>query len=80
MHPLAVTPGLAPASIWACLTQPRNVSRLIPNCSPTRRQAPVTDNCSSSSAKRSSTKRTARSRTSGGCFFGAEHDSTFSVA
>jgi hypothetical protein len=24
------TPGLAPASIWACFTQPRNVSRLMP--------------------------------------------------
>jgi hypothetical protein len=40
------TPGLAPASIWACFTQPRNVSRLMPNCSPTRRHAPVTDSCS----------------------------------
>ena len=39
---------------------------------PTRRQAPVTDSCSCSSAKRSSTRRTARSRTSGGYFFGAD--------
>jgi hypothetical protein len=39
---------------------------------PIRRQAPVTDSCSCSSSKRSSTGRIARSRTSGGCFFDAD--------
>ena len=33
-------PGFAPVSIWACLTQPRNVSRLMPNCTETRVRRP----------------------------------------
>jgi hypothetical protein len=65
------SPGLVAASIWAGLPQPRNVSRLMPNCSDTRLQAPVTDNSRSGSASRSSTRRIDRSRSSTGYFLGA---------
>ncbi len=64
-------PGRAPASIWPCLTQPRNVSRSTPNCSPTRAQAEVTLSASSGSSSKSATSRTARSRISSGYFLGA---------
>src|SRR5208283_4499714 len=53
-------------SICACLAQPRSVSALIPSSPPTFRQAAVT--LASWSLTRSSTSRTARSRSSSGYF------------
>ena len=63
-----VVPGRDPLSTWACFTQPRNVSGLIPSSSPIRWDAPDTDPADSAM---SSTSRTARSRTSSGYFLGA---------
>src|SRR5208282_4340150 len=59
-------PGRIPRSTCACLAQPRSVSALIPSSPPTFRQAAVT--LASWSLTRSSTSRTARSRSSSGYF------------
>src|SRR6266702_4387070 len=59
-------PGRRPRSICACFAQPRSVSALIPSSPPTFRQAAVT--LASWSLTRSSTSRTARSRSSSGYF------------
>ena len=67
----------APASIWACLTQPRNVSRLMPSCSPTRLQAAGHRQLQLGIVNRSSTSRTARSRSSSGYFLGAAMTPSF---
>src|SRR5665647_1845701 len=64
----AVVPARSPASISAWLTHPRNVSGLIPSCSPTRCNAPgrVTG-----SRRASTAIRIARPRSSSGYFLGA---------
>src|SRR5690606_33234032 len=63
-----VVPGRMPPSISARWTRPRNVSGLIPSCSPMRRHAPDAE---PGSFFASSTSRIARSRSSSGYFLGA---------
>ncbi len=67
---LVVVPGRSPASIAACLHQPRNVSALTPTRCPIRTTAAFSDS-SGSSFLASATSRIARSRSSGGYFLGA---------
>src|SRR5665648_40191 len=64
----AVVPARSPASTSAWLTHPRNVSGLIPSCSPTRCNAPGR---LTGSRRASTAIRTARSRSSSGYFLGA---------
>jgi hypothetical protein len=59
-----------PASMSACLIQPRNVSGFTPSHVPIRCTAAVTDSSGSSSCA-SYTSRIARSRNSCGYFLGA---------
>src|SRR5699024_7041906 len=65
-----VLPASSPASTRSERTQLRSVSPLMPSCSPTSRQARETGN-PGSSAIRSRTSLTARSRSSSGYFLGA---------
>jgi hypothetical protein len=65
---LVVVPGRRPPSISACRTQPRKVSRCIPSCSATRAIAPC---LVAGSARSSTARRTALSRSSSGYFLGA---------
>jgi len=65
-----LTPGCSPASIAACLHQPRKVSGLTPTRGPIRSTACVSDK-PGSCARASATSRCARSRSSLGYFLGA---------
>ena len=65
-----VVPGRSPASIAACLHQPRSVSAFTPTRCPIRTTAAFSDS-SGSSFLASATSRIARSRSSGGYFLGA---------
>jgi len=62
--------GLRPASMPACLHQPRMVSGLMPTRGPIRLTAAFSDNPGSCS-RASRTSRCARSRSSSGYFLGA---------
>ena len=64
----AVVPARSPASTSAWLTHPRNVSGLIPSCSPTRCNAPGR---LTGSRRASTAIRIARPRSSSGYFLGA---------
>jgi DNA-binding CsgD family transcriptional regulator len=65
---LVLVPGRSPASTSACVTQPRSVSALIPNCSPIRTHALGR---LAGSLRASNVNLIARSRSSSGYFRGA---------